>query len=93
MKSSWLVLSVALAGCAVDGLDELESVELSEEEQAVRASNRLASNRLASNRLASNRLASNSLGAAALTSSALIETADGREVFSYIVKCALPENE
>ena len=93
MKSSWLVLSVALAGCAVDGLDELESVELSEEEQAVRASNRLASNRLASNRLASNRLASNSLGAAALTSSALIETADGREVFSYIVNCALPENQ
>jgi hypothetical protein len=93
MKSSWLVLSVALAGCAVDGLDELDGVELSEEEQAVAASNRLASNRLASNRLASNRLASNSLGAAALTSSALIETSDGREVFSYIVKCALPANK
>src|SRR5215218_2363759 len=84
MRNTWFVLTLALAGCVVD------EVETSTDEAALTASNRLASNRLASNRLASNRLASNSLGAAALTSGALIETADGRDVFSYIVSCALP---
>ena len=79
-----LCLSLALLGCVVDDL-ELETTE-----QGVTSGNRLATNRLATNRLATNRLATNSLGAAALTSSALIETADGREVFTYIVKCALP---
>jgi hypothetical protein len=84
MRNTWFVLTLALAGCVI------EEIETSTDEAALTAGNRLASNRLASNRLASNRLASNSLGAAALTSSALIETADGREVFSYIVSCALP---
>jgi hypothetical protein len=56
------------------------------------ASNRLASNRLASNRLASNRLASNSLSYVALAeTSDLLQTAEGRDVYSYIVSCALPE--
>jgi hypothetical protein len=58
--------------------------------QSVVVNNRLASNRLASNRLASNRLASNRL---ALGSSAndLINSADGREVLTYIIGCAVPE--
>ena len=87
MGKSWLLVTLALAGCVTD---VGEDVDTSTIEQELAASNRLASNRLASNRLASNRLASNSLGAAALTSGALINTADGREVFSYIVACALP---
>ncbi len=89
MGNITLLLAVALAGCMVEDL-QTDEPETSTVEEAVTTSNRLASNRLASNRLASNRLASNSLGAAALTSSTLIESADGREVFSYIVKCALP---
>jgi hypothetical protein len=87
MGKIWLVVTLALAGCVVD---ELDAVETSSVEEELTASNRLASNRLASNRLASNRLASNSLGAAALSASSLIDSADGREVFSYIVSCALP---
>ena len=78
-----------MAGCAVDVGD----VDTAVTDQAITSSNRLASNRLASNRLASNRLASNSLGAAALSSGALVDTADGREVLSYIVSCALPTGE
>jgi len=63
--------------------------------------NRLAQNRLASNRLAQNRLAANRLAANALSSSTLeansataevLATADGREVYSYLVSCALPGN-
>lgn len=53
------------------------------------ASNRLASNRLASNRLASNRLASNGVGSVQLAATELLATADGREVLSYLVGCAL----
>jgi hypothetical protein len=58
------------------------------------ASNRLASNRLASNRLASNRLASNSLSSTRLVAlqetADLLRSAEGRDVYSYIVSCALP---
>ncbi|HEU4610498.1 MAG TPA: hypothetical protein VFS15_00420 [Kofleriaceae bacterium] len=54
------------------------------------ASNRLASNRLASNRLASNRLASNKLVALEDTSE-ILDTEEGRDVYSYIVSCALPD--
>ena len=57
------------------------------------ASNRLASNRLASNRLASNRLASNRLSAnhleATEDAAELLSTADGRELYYYMMSCAL----
>jgi hypothetical protein len=59
------------------------------------ASNKLASNKLASNKLASNRLASNALTStrleADLATAELLATADGREVYSYLIGCALPE--
>jgi len=86
MRKLCLLTAVALVGCAVDDL------ELGETDDAVTTNNRLAANRLAANRLAANRLAANSLTNAALTSSALIETVEGRDVFSYIVSCALPAN-
>jgi len=59
------------------------------------ASNKLASNRLATNKLASNRLASNALSStsleANLATSELLSTADGRDVYAYLINCALPE--
>lgn len=59
------------------------------------ASNRLASNRLASNRLASNRLASNRLSANRLIANPLtaeiLETVEGRDVYAYIISCALSD--
>jgi hypothetical protein len=67
--------------------------------QAARSHNRLASNRLASNRLASNRLASNRLASNALSSTRLeataaaaelLSTPEGREVYYYLISCALP---
>ncbi len=62
------------------------------------AANRLAANRLAANRLASNRLASNGLAGERLATTHLeaspetaeiLNSPDGREVYSYIVDCAL----
>ena len=91
MGKTWLLLTLVMAGCVVDVGDDEPATSTTEE--ALTASNRLASNRLASNRLASNRLASNSLGAAALTAGTLIETVEGRDVFSYIVACALPAGQ
>ena len=58
------------------------------------ATNRLATNRLATNQLATNRLATNSLSStrleANLATAELLATADGREVFAYLMGCALP---
>jgi len=57
------------------------------------AGNRLAGNRLAGNRLAGNRLAGNKLSAQRLQAnqdtSDILQTEDGREVYSYMISCAL----
>ena len=67
--------------------------------KAAETSNRLAANRLAANRLAANRLAANKLAASRLSENRLeansdaaemLSSADGREVYSYIIDCALP---
>ncbi len=85
-------LCLALLGIAVS-LDALPA-------HAAVTKNRLATNRLATNRLATNRLATNQLAAFALSStsleastaaSELLGSADGREVYSYLISCALPE--
>jgi hypothetical protein len=58
------------------------------------ATNRLATNRLATNRLATNRLATNALSSTRLeateAASELLSTAEGRDLFSYLMGCALP---
>jgi hypothetical protein len=70
--------------------------------KAAETSNRLAANRLAANRLAANRLAANKLAASRLSENRLeansdaaemLSTADGREVYSYIINCALPNGK
>jgi hypothetical protein len=57
------------------------------------AQNRLAQNRLAQNRLAQNRLATNRIELDESAVADLLATADGREVFGYIVGCAIPEGQ
>ncbi|MBL0213838.1 MAG: hypothetical protein IPQ07_08140 [Myxococcales bacterium] len=57
------------------------------------SSNRLSSNRLSSNRLSSNRLSSNHLQADLAGVGELLQTAEGQELLSYIVSCALPEGQ
>ena len=59
------------------------------------AANRLAANRLAANRLAANRLAANALSStkleANLATSEILQTEEGRDVYAYLISCALPE--
>ncbi|MEO8554299.1 MAG: hypothetical protein ABI678_30190 [Kofleriaceae bacterium] len=81
------LLALLFTGCALDELD------LGESQQDVMTSNKLASNKLASNKLASNKLAANKLAAASFATGQLarplVENADGREVLTYLVACAL----
>jgi hypothetical protein len=61
------------------------------------AGNKLAGNKLAGNKLAGNKLAGNKLSDGMLsvnmdTAGKLLSTEDGREVFSFIVSCALPSD-
>lgn len=90
------VFAFTLPGCT---LSEPE-YSVSSSTQALTGSNRLAGNRLAGNRLAGNRLAGNRLAGnrlagnrlAALDETAgILTTEEGRDVYSYIVSCALPE--
>src|SRR5262249_24516417 len=69
--------------------------------QAAETKNRLATNRLATNRIATNRLATNRLATNApspnrleanMATAELLATADGRDVYSYLISCALPDN-
>jgi hypothetical protein len=96
MRSLYLTgASMLLVACTVDAPTNVGTTTQLVEAHNRLASNRLASNRLASNRLASNRLASNRLASNRLASNSLtaqiLESEAGRDVYSYIVSCALPE--
>jgi hypothetical protein len=70
--------------------------------QAVVSSNRLSANRLSANRLSANRLSANRLSANRLSANRLtvnleatgnlLSTEEGRELFSFVVGCALPDD-
>src|SRR4026208_666188 len=86
-----LLACIALAATMVDAAmtkNKLASNKL--------ASNKLASNKLASNKLASNKLASNALSsirlAANQATAEILTTPDGRDVYSYIIGCALSDS-
>jgi hypothetical protein len=56
------------------------------------ALNRIALNRIALNRIALNRIALNRLSVNLQSAADLLATADGQEVFSLVVSCAVPSN-
>lgn len=95
MRSLLFTLAFAsLIGCAVDEGDFGSTSQSIVVNNRI-AANRIAANRIAANRIAANRIAANRIAANRLTLSPagddLIETADGREVLTYIVSCALKE--
>ncbi|MEO8552855.1 MAG: hypothetical protein ABI678_22910 [Kofleriaceae bacterium] len=85
----YLMVLVALASCVMDEVDD----ELGETSADVTSSNKLASNKLATNKLATAKLAAAKLAGAGLAGSSLIETAAGRDVLTYVVRCALAANQ
>ena len=83
-----VVVAALLVGGCLD--DELE---LSETEDAIVGANRLTANRLTANRLTANKVAANRLTANSLEAQALMATAEGRDVMSFIVGCAMPSGQ
>lgn len=94
MRTTYLAAALLVA-CTV------EAPDTSVTHQHAEVHNRLAGNRLAGNRLSANRLAGNRLAGNALSSTSfealpetaqILETEEGRDVYYYIVSCALPDN-
>jgi len=87
-------IAIALVGGCIS-LDEGSTTQEAGTHNRL-ATNRLATNRLATNRLATNRLATNALDSTRLTALAetaqILETPEGRDVYSYVISCALAEN-
>jgi hypothetical protein len=94
--TSLLIVTLSLLAACADVPGE------STTHQAVLAGNRLTANRLTANRLTANRLTANRLTANRLTANrltvnlhdarSLLSTEGGRELFSFIVSCALPDD-
>jgi hypothetical protein len=77
---------LTLGACVVDD----DQPDESEAQSDVTSTNKLAANKLAANKLAANKLAANKLSASALPSNTnLVDSADGRDVLTYVVGCAL----
>jgi hypothetical protein len=89
---AFLIVAGPWFGC-LDASDQLGSTSQHAESENKLATNKLATNKLATNKLATNKLATNSLDSTKLTAleetSEILSTADGREVYSYLVSCAL----
>jgi hypothetical protein len=77
---------VMMSACVIDDEAADEEIETSYKLGA----NKLGANKLGANKLGANKLGANKLGANGLATSDMMATADGREVFSYVVGCALP---
>ena len=94
-----VAIAAVLASLLVACTDEMEPEEGTGSQSVVvdnrlaanrLAANRLAANRLAANRLAANRLAANRLKLDPLAAGDLLTTAEGIELLTFVVSCALP---
>ena len=81
MKLALLAI-LASSACVIDEAD------LGQTDQDVTTTNKLATNKLASNKLASNKLAAAAF-ANGMEAQPLLDTADGRDVLTYMLQCAL----
>jgi hypothetical protein len=88
-------LCAALAGCVVEpastGTTEAASVIDNKLSANKLSANKLSANKLSANKLSANKLSANRLVLDEAGTEGLIETADGREVLSFIISCAIPE--
>ena len=94
MRAVFQLLSAMVLLVAVSCADDPSE---SSAHQAVLSANRLSANRLSANRLSANRLSANRLSANRLTvnlnaTGNLLSTEEGRELFSFVVSCALPSD-
>jgi len=89
-----LISTVSLLTACVEGSNESTRQEAELTTNRITA-NRITANRITANRIAANRIAANRISANRLTLNGtaddLLATADGREVLSVLVGCAIPE--
>lgn len=90
MRAVAVTMAWILGGCLAD--IEAEPV-LSERQDELVSINKITVNKITVNKITVNALGSVSLSAADLASSQLMQTADGRDVLSYIIGCALPASD
>jgi hypothetical protein len=97
-KLSGIMFAVLVAGCVVEApeqmmVDKNQKAESDENRLSVNrlSMNRLSLNRLSLNRLSLNRLSLNRLSLNSLAADGLETTNEGRELLSYVAKCALRE--
>ncbi|MEO8553677.1 MAG: hypothetical protein ABI678_27070, partial [Kofleriaceae bacterium] len=85
MKLALLAI-LATSACVIDEAD------LGQSDQDITSNNKLATNKLATNKLATNKLAAASF-ATGMQAKPLLETADGRDVLTYMLQCALSSSQ
>jgi len=95
--SELLIATVSLVAVACADVPSESSTHQPELSANRLSANRLSANRLSANRLSANRLSANRLSANRLTVNLravgnLLSTAEGRELFSFVVGCALPDD-
>lgn len=76
------------SGCVLE-TGTNDDPEVREAEFHIQAANRLAANRLAANSLNASKLGAFKLAAASLNNNSMLATPEGRDVFSFVVGCAL----
>ncbi len=90
-----LISTVSLLTACVEGSNESTRQETELTTNRITA-NRITANRITANRITANRIAAERITANRLTvdgaADELIATADGRELFSVLVACAIPED-
>src|SRR5512133_1199414 len=90
---AYFVASAFLAACV--GTDDTSNtgqsvVAMNKLSANKLSANKLSANKLSANKLSANKLSANKLSANLASAGDLLATPDGREVFGFIISCALP---
>jgi hypothetical protein len=100
-SSRWLALSFALAavGCVPDeGTPTLGSTQAAiTADNKISANkisaNKISANKISANKISANKISANKISANMLAAGDLLATSDGRDVYAYLVSCALPASQ
>jgi hypothetical protein len=94
MMTKLFPLMLVVVGAASCVIDDEDATNPDESEPIYKlGANKLGANKLGANKLGANKLGANKLGANALATTDMMASADSREVFSYVVGCAIPAGQ
>jgi hypothetical protein len=89
-----MVIALPTAAC-VGGAEVLDEENVDSAELAATSTNRMSLNRMSLNRMSLNGLSSTALSSngLSLSQTGLLATVEGRELLTYVVRCALPADK